>query len=183
MSLHTSVIAIRGNHVDDVAAVLERCDYRLLGPPTIYDNVDDAWGDLTDEPEDRTKVKKLAYCDGGWTFIVDDELVMMVQDDVWSHFSDHWQTRILGWICEGASGTYAIAVFDNGKKVRDALYVDGELRENNGSPLPEETGVDWSSPYEDDILGIADRMGAPFGCSDSASRKYVYLLDESHMEA
>ena len=163
-------------------AIFQRCDCRLTGPPTVYNNVDDAWRDLSDEPKDRTKVKKLAYFDDGWTFIVDDEIVMLVQDEVWSYVSEHWQTRVFGWICEGASGTYAIAVFDNGKKIRNAFYVDGELHEDNGSPLPEESGVDSSSPYEDDILRIADRMGASFGCSDFASAKHVYLLDESHME-
>jgi hypothetical protein len=159
-----------------------KCDDQLLGDPTLCDDVDDAWSDVEDEPDDRTKVKKLVYFDGGWTFILDDELVMLVNDDVWAHFAQQWQTRIFGWICEGASGTYAISVFDNGRKVREALYANGELLKNEGSSLPEEDGVDWSSPFEDDVLKIADRMGTPFGCSDSVSNLHVYLLDESHME-
>jgi hypothetical protein len=106
---------------------------------------------------------------------------MLVNDDAWLYFSEFWQTRVFGWICEGASGTYATSVFDSGRRIRHAFYADGELLENDGTPLPAERDIDWASIFEDDILSIAERIGAPFGCSEAASQKHVYLLDESHM--
>jgi hypothetical protein len=66
MSLQMSIIAIRGNCLDDVGKVLEKYDYRLIGSPTCEDKIDDAWNDLGNEPEERTEVKKLAYFGGGW---------------------------------------------------------------------------------------------------------------------
>ncbi len=80
--------------------------------------------------------------------------------DVWLEYSRKWSTRIMGWVCEGASGSYGLTVFDSGCKYREAFSVGGEVVVDKGKPLPEESGMNWNEVWEDDILEIAKRPGA-----------------------
>src|SRR4030095_6334395 len=115
---------------------------------------------------DHNRVAKVAYFANGWTYIVDPELVLM-SDDVWLQYSKTWNNRILGWLCEGASGSYGITVFQAGRQVRQVFAVAGEISADEGDALAEESNVDWSEAWEDDVLEIAKRFGA----------EYDYLAD------
>jgi hypothetical protein len=127
----------------------------------------------------RNRVTKVAYVADGWTFIVDPELVLMDRD-VWLGYSQQWNTRVVGWVCEGASGSYGLTIFDSGGKRREVLRSDGEVVVNKGKPLPEESGMNWSKAWENDVLAIANRLGAEYDFL--ADREYlVFHLDESHM--
>jgi hypothetical protein len=124
-------------------------------------------------------VAKVAYVEDDWTFIVDPELVLM-SDDVWLEYSQRWNTRVIGWVCEGASGSYGLTVFDSGSKRREVCKCDGEVAVNEGTPLPEESGINWSEAWEDDVLEIAKRFGAEYDFL--ADREYVvFRLDESQI--
>lgn len=177
MSMHISVVSIEGDHLDEVADVFRKCEYVIENSFTVLTG-DQASRELDWNP-DRNRVAKVAYAADGWTFIVDPELVLM-SNDVWLEYSQKWNTRVIGWVCEGASGSYGLTVFDSGSKRRDVFSGAGEVAVNNGEPLPEESDVNWSEACEDDVLEIAKRLGAEY--DSLADREYlVFHLDESQM--
>ena len=109
----------------------------------------------------------------------DPEMVLWSGDE-WIELSKRWDARVVGWICEGASGSYGLAVYQSGAKVRDVIRVGADVPIDQGEPLDEEEGLDWRKAFEDDVLGIVDRIGA--GCDASVDRTYrVFRLDESGM--
>jgi hypothetical protein len=101
-------------------------------------------------------------------------------NDVWLEYSRKWNTRVIGWVCEGASGSYGLTVFDSGSMRREVFSGDGEVAVNQGNPLPEELDMNWSEAWDDDVLAIAKRFGAEYDFL--ADREYlVFHLDESQM--
>src|SRR3954452_2577111 len=103
MSMHISVVSIEGDHLDDIADVLRKCEYVIESSFSVPSG-EQASRELDWHP-DRMHVAKVAYVADDWTFIVDPELVLM-SDDVWLEYSQKWKTRVVGWVCEGASGSY-----------------------------------------------------------------------------
>ena len=178
MSMHISVVSIEGDHLNEIAEVLERCEYVIEDIFTVQTG--ERASEELDWHPDRNRVAKVAYFSDGWTFLVDPELVLM-NNDVWLDFSKKWNNRVVGWVCEGASGSYGLTVFDAGGKRREVMVGDGEILLNDGEPIPEESCINWNDAWEDDILDIAGRIGAEY---DSLSdREYtVFHLDESQME-
>lgn len=177
MSMHLSVVSIEGNHLDEVADVLRKCEY-VIEDSFVVKAGDRAARELEWNP-DRNRVAKVAYFADDWTFIVDPELVLM-SDKVWLEYSEKWRTRVIGWVCEGASGSYGLTVFDSGKKTREVFSSGGEVAVEMGNPLPEESNMNWSEAWEDDVLEIVKRIGAE--CDFPADREYVvFHLDESQM--
>jgi hypothetical protein len=177
MSMHISVVSIEGDHLDEVSDVLRKCEY-IIEKSFIVQSDDQASRELDWNPS-RDRVAKLAYFSDGWTFIVDPELVMM-SDDVWLEYSKKWNTRVVGWVCEGASGSYGLTVYSSGSKIREVISGDGSIAVNDGSPLREESNMNWTEAWEDNVLEIAKRLGAEYDFLPD--REYVvFQLDESQM--
>jgi len=171
MSMHISVVSIQGDHLGEITDVLRNCRYVIEDTVTVLTGEQAARG-LNWNP-DRNRVAKAAYYASGWTFLVDPELVLMT-NDVWLECSQQWNNRVFGWVCEGASCTYGLAVFDSGSKRREVFSSDGEIVVNVGVRLPEETDINWKEAGEDEILEIAKRLGAEYN-------PIADHLDESQM--
>lgn len=177
MSMHISVVSIRGDRLDEIADVLRKCEYVV--EDTFRVSTFDAASRELEWGPDSNHVAKVAYVADGWTFIIDPELVLM-SDDVWLEYSRKWNTRVIGWVCEGASSSYGLTVFDSGTKRREVFCSDGEIAVNDGEPLPEESDIDWIKAWESEVLEIAERFGAKY--DPLADREYlVFRLDESQM--
>jgi hypothetical protein len=177
MSMHVSVVSVEGDRREEVSGLFEKLNYTILESFTV-DTSEKADQELAWSP-DRNRVAKLVYVENGFTHIVDPELVLM-SDDIWIEVSARWQCRIVGWVCEGASGSYGLVVFDSGKRIRNVFRVDREVVTDEGEPLAEEQGLDWAGAFEDDVLEIVDRLGTGFDLD--VNRSYVvYHLDESKM--
>jgi hypothetical protein len=173
------VVSIEGNRLNEIADVLRNCEYVIEDSFTVPTG-DRASRELEWNP-DRNRVAKVAYFAAGWTFIVDPELVLM-SNDVWLGYSQKWNTRVVGWVCEGASGSYGLTVFESGGQRRHVFSCGGEVGVNDGTPLPEESELNWSEAWEDDVLEVAKRLGAEYDFL--ADREYlVFRLDESRMSA
>jgi hypothetical protein len=175
--MHISVVSIEGDHLADVAEILQKCEYVIEATFTVQ-TAEEAWKELDWNP-DRNRVAKVAYHGNGWTHIIDPELVLM-SDDVWLEYSRKWSTRVVGWVCEGASGSYGITVFEGGQKHRQVFACEGEVATDVGQRLPEEADVDWSAAWEDDVLEIVRQIGADSECP-AEDGYLVYHLDESQM--
>lgn len=177
MSMHISVVSIKGDRLNEVADVLRQCRYAIENSFTVMSG-EQALLELDWNP-DRNRVAKVAFVVDDWTFIVDPELVLM-SDDVWLKYSYNWRTRIVAWLCEGASGSYGLSVFESGSKRREVFSVEGEVLVDRGAPLPEELNMKWSEVSEDDVLEIAKRLGADFEFLDDCQYQ-VFQLDESQL--
>lgn len=176
MSLHISVVSLEGNHLDEIAAVLADCDYRIEDS-FVVSSAHSAANELDWRPS-RDRLAKVAYCAKGWTHIIDPELVLMMDHDVWRTYSRRWNNVVVGWVCEGISGSYGLVVFDRGQKIREVLAVSGELEVDDGSRLPEEVHIDWASVSEDDLLQLIRDIGPKADMDED--RDYLVLhLDES----
>ncbi|OPZ83639.1 MAG: hypothetical protein BWY76_02187 [bacterium ADurb.Bin429] len=74
--------------------------------------------------------------------------------------------RIFAVVAEGISGSYGFRLFAGGSLVRDFMSVDGKVETNAGTPLPEETGFDYESPFEDDVFNLMQRISVDVGDLD-----------------
>ena len=176
MSLHISVISICGDRRSEVADLFHQCGYAVEKSFLVH-NSNDVLREL-DWRAHGGRVAKAVYLSGEWTSIVDPELVL-VSEDVWLEFSRRWSTRVFGWICEGASGSYGIAMFDSGVKTREVVSMDGNVVIDEGTPLAEESSIDWTKAWDDDVLEIAKKLGAVYDYL--ADREYLILrLNSSH---
>jgi hypothetical protein len=177
MSMHIVVVSIEGNHLVEISEVLQKCRYVIEKTLTVRTGKQ-ASRELAWNP-DGQHVAKAAYFANGWTFILDPELVLMT-NAVWLEYSKKWKARVVAWLCEGTSASYGLTLFQSGKKSRQIVSVDGNVVVNEGKPLPEESGVDWSEATEETILGIAERIGAKYDFP--ANREHtVFQLNESQM--
>jgi hypothetical protein len=159
VSMHISVVAIKGNHLEEIGDVLKKCKYTIEKSFKVRSGKDAsrelAW------KGDRNRVAKAAYFASGWTFLLDPELVLTT-DDVWLDYSRKWNTRVVGWLCETTSGTFGLAVFESGKKRRQVVSVDGEVKVDEGMALAEESGMKWSEASVKGVLKIAKDLGAAY---------------------
>jgi hypothetical protein len=176
MSLHISVVSAEGDRLEELAGVITAIQYRI--EKSFHVHTGDAASVELDWNPDRNVVAKVAYEADGYTHIIDPELVLM-SDDIWLKYSARWKCRVIGWVIEGASGSYGLTVFDSGQKVREVLACGGEVAVNSGEPLDEEMNMVWAEANEDDVLAVAERLGSEYDLSD---RDYLVLhLDESQI--
>ena len=183
MSLHISVISIEGNHVADMPSIFRQCDYVLNESLLVVRSSQEALQHLEDWVVQENCIKKVVFFADGWTHVLDPELVMMSEEDVWLGISAGRGRRVLCWVCEGASGTYGFSLYENGRKRRAVCYSDGQLEEDEGDLIPEEVGIRWDEAFEDDVLQVAEQLEAPFDDWPDETDYHVYVLDELHLDA
>jgi hypothetical protein len=179
MSLHIGLLMIEGNHLPHLGEMLEGFSYHDTGNDREVVQWDEATNYLSNWMLTRSRVLKVACFHQGWTVIFDPEMVMASDADACQALSTTAQACVFGMICEGTSNTYAFNLFD-GKKVRGYFSVDGEVFEDFGSPLPEESGLNSDRAYfEDDILAIMQRIGVNYDEIINESTHFVVKeLDE-----
>lgn len=171
---YASVVSIEGDHLDDIAGILRRVGY-IVETSFMVQTREQAVAALNRKAGEN-RLAKLAYSADGWTHIVDPEMFLMAHG-VWLELSKKWNNRVLGWGCFSCRG---LTLFQAGKKLRDVVSCDGGTVVDRGDPLPEEAGIDWNKAEDDDVLGIAARLGAPY--DSLADREYlVFHLDRSQV--
>jgi hypothetical protein len=156
---HFAVVAVEGNHLAEIGDVFKKCKY-VVEKSSKVTTGKEASLDLG-RKLDGDRVTKAAYFASGWTFIVDPELVMF-SSDVWLDYSRKWKTRVIGCLCESTSGTYGLAVFKSGKKKRQVVSVDREIKVDEGKALAEEAGMKWTEATTNGVMDVAKRLGATY---------------------
>jgi len=180
MGVHFAVVAFKGSHLGRMADFLRELDYELVGAPASCTSGEEAMELLNEESDNVDIVRKAAYESGGWTYLVDPEMVVITSVDELTAFAQTHATRILGLICESSSASYGFSVFAPTLQ-REVLAVNGEVVTNTGDAIPEERGIDWRRADERQILTVAERFGVAYD-EMSADRPYlVFTLDESGM--
>lgn len=170
MSLHISVVAVKGNGVEALETLMRQCRYRAVAPPKRIA----AWTQLDEAlvgPEDKALCRH-----NGWTTLVDPEFTVMLQDEHLAHLSKTQQTTVLAMICEGVSKTYGFAAFRNGIKIRSLTVSDGTVVETAGEPIPEENALEPESLDETQVLDLLKRLGYDYLALRDATDIAVYSL-------
>lgn len=182
MSLHASLLMIKGDHLDRAEQIFTAFDYRPTGTVEHLDN----WlGVLQaiDRPRGgapRDIVHKAVFVHNGWTVILDPEMVMFANDAICTQMSRALGGLIFGMLCEGTSGSYCYSLYD-GELVRAFWSFGGEISKDRGDRLPEEDGIDLEHVFEDDVLKVMERLGVDYVGFEDLRVFQVFELDESHM--
>jgi hypothetical protein len=163
-----------------MTALLEQLNYRLVGPPTIVHTAEAAVELLDKKTGNRNIVRKAVYESNNWTYLHDPEMVVMTEGGVLSEYAGKNSIRIFSWICEGVSRSYGFTMFAPGV-VRDVLSVGGKIVTNGGTRIAEEGALNWASCSEQDVMHMAERLGAPFDVFSNDRKYEIYTLDESKM--
>nr|WP_256388102.1 DUF6461 domain-containing protein [Allokutzneria sp. NRRL B-24872] len=93
---------------------------------------------------------------GGWTVVSDPRVQVAWDSGVCDSLSAEGG-RVLAFVVDSVSTTYAFFWHEDGRRVRVAAYVEGEPAELVGEPLAEET--DLPEPWSEDFVPeIAHRL-------------------------
>lgn len=79
---------------------------------------------------------------------------------------------------EGTSGSYGFRVFALGEQQRLVMAIDGAVVVNEGAPLPEEEGIDWTRVFESECLTLAERFGIAFDLTVDRTYHIFQLASE-----
>jgi hypothetical protein len=174
MSLHVSVVSIFGNHLGRIPEVFTDCGYKVAGPamPATGESVRTMTLLNVVETDSFAKVVYFAH---GCTNVVDLELVLMRDHEVWKKWSAELKTAIVCWVAEGTSNTYGFNVFYNGVLSREVLRCGLSLEET-GVRVPPERTIQWSSAHEAEVLATVARIGAEYDGLAGDCDYFVYVL-------
>lgn len=178
MSLHIAMVSIEGAHADAAPEIFDLLDYKIVGTPAQIQSADALQTHLERNAADGGKVKRVVYADGGWTHIADFDLILFDEQLLWKELSKRWNTRVVCWICEGTSGTYAFALYENGELLRHVMSSDGKVSHVVGDALPEEDGLEWDEACEDDVFVLIEHFGIHYDDFETDRAYWVYGLDE-----
>jgi hypothetical protein len=168
MSLHISVVAIRGNHIDKAGELLRLFGYEAKDGPIEVTGWDAAARHLGDHS------CKAVYFDGERTVIVDPELVLMTEEATCAEVSRSLGSQVCGLVCEGVSGTYGFNLFRDGSKVRGFCSTNGVITEDEGASLPEEAEFEHSRASETSVIETLARIGFDYWGLERADRVLVF---------
>lgn len=179
MSLHSSFVLIKADVRPEIREVFEAFGYKPVGTEKAH-----SWDAATEaaeyprEGKAKNVVHKPVVFAGGWTTILDNEMVMFVEEDACSALARRFEVPVFAITCEGISGTYAFSLF-NPELRRAYMVVQGEVTDDRGAPLPEEAGIDLADLFEDDVLEIMHRLGLSYEDLERAVDIDVWELDGS----
>lgn len=158
----TSIIAIKGNHLEKTADIFECFMYDDMNQEKTFDNLDKFNKYLLDnyfEFANREIALRGIWVDNGWTLISDPEMVDTVDDEALIRLSKKLNSEVLPFIIQTTSGSYGFAKY-NKKKERHFFSTEKYVSDNIGSPLNEEQGVKLNEQVSaDDILKLANNFG------------------------
>lgn len=175
MSMHISFVAIEGEHLNEIPEMLTAFDYSVTESKAVENAAELVHAFSTSAAEDV--LTKIAYTNGNWTVLVDPEMVVMHQDEL-ADYSQKWKARVVGIVMEGTSGSYGFRVFALGEQQRLVMAIDGAVVVNEGAPLPEEEGIDWTRVFESECLTLAERFGIAFDLTVDRTYHIFQLASE-----
>ena len=158
----SSIIIIRGNHLNKVSDIFECFKYNDFDQDRVFENADKFNEFLFDnyfEFANREIALRGLWVDNGWTIISDPEMVDTVDDEALLRLSNKLNSEVQTFIIQTTSGSFGFAKYDKIKQ-RHFFSTDGEVTDNFGSPLTEEQGINLNERvFVDDILKLASNFG------------------------
>ena len=183
MSLNTSLLMIKGDHLGQIEEIFRIFDYRSTGTVEHFEDWEDALEAAQDPRPGKSReiVHKPVFVHNGWTVILDLEGVLWVNEDGCANVSQMLGSSVFAMCCAGITCTYAYSLYD-GKRIR-AFWCDAEggIIENPGDRLPEEDGLDLAEVGEEEVLKIMARLGVDYFGFDDLQAVQVHELTYSSM--
>ena len=180
MSLHMSLLMVKGDFSNDLRALFQDFDYTWTGNIERHTSFDAAVHATRYPRPDRPRnvVHKAVVVESGWTVVLDPELLMWDETEPCSATARRLNTSVFGALCEGTSGNYGFSYYDT-DKCRRFLLVDGKVQTNEGQPITAEQGFALERLFEDDVVNIMQRVGVSYESLQRRNEFFVVELDES----
>ena len=186
MGYSIGLIAIKGNHLDKTDRLFSTFDYIDNGESKTYTTWDEAGKFLDDNYFDyanRDIALRGIWVDNGWTIIYDPEMVDLLESEKIETISKTINADIWTILIQTTSGSFSFSKFAPSRQ-RHFLVVDGQIAENEGTPLPEEKGLNMNEKiFGDDLESLAKTLG--FKIQPETTGDYIvkYLSYNDQMKA
>ena len=157
-----SIIAIKGNHLDKVSSIFATFNYIDNKADKQFDSVDNAVAYLSDNyfsfADKNIAIRGIWECNG-WTLIHDPEMVDAADDNVMESLAKNINSDIYSFLIQTTSGTFGFTKF-NPSLTRQFLSSEGNIAQNDGEPIAEESGLNINGKiFIDDIIKLANKLG------------------------
>lgn len=157
-----SIIAIRGNHFDQIDTIFECFKYIDLVKNKKFDNVikfNDYLFDNYLEFANRQIVLRGIWYEKGWTIISDPEMTDAFKEEALLKLSTKFNAEVLTFIIQTTSGSFGFAKYYK-TKLRSFFSIDGDEMINFNSPLKEENDLNINEKiFVEDILKLSNNFG------------------------
>jgi hypothetical protein len=157
-----AIIAIKGDHWNNQDTIFEAFKYEDLKQDKLFDNLDKA-GEYLFNNYFNFSEKDIALCgiwiDNGWTMLLDPEMVNVLDDEALVNISSKLNAPVHTFIIQTTSNSFAFASY-NQIKQRQFMSIEGNITEDTGTPMSEESGLNINNQiFVDDILKLANKIG------------------------
>lgn len=153
---------MKGNHLDKTDRIFSTFDYIDNGENKNYSTWSDATTFLDDnylEYANRDIALRGIWADSGWTIIYDPEMVDMLESEKIETLSKAINADIWTILIQTTSGSFSFSKFAPNRQ-RHFLVVDGQIAESEGTPLPEEMGLNINEKiFGDNLESLAKTLG------------------------
>lgn len=179
MGYSNSIIAIKGNHIDKADQIFKTFKYFDLGNDKQFGNWPDAASYLFDNflklTNEDIAIRGI-WSSGAWTIICDPEMIDIMEEDMIEDLSVKLKVEVFTFLIHSTSGTYEFAKYEEEKQRHFQLF-EGVVVENEGEPLPEETGLHINEKItEQDLIALAGKLGLDLGFADVNTKFIVKEL-------
>ena len=141
ISHNFNIAAIEGEHEDSIRTWFEDAGYRFE----------------SDNLQKNNRHHELALPTTHFTFIYDCDIV---DESFFESLSLRIDERVIQLVCSGTGNSYGFICWKNGRVVRSLWCTEGQIVENSGSPLSEESGISIdASLSEEGMLELASKLG------------------------
>ena len=157
-----NIIAIRGNHLDEISSVFECFKYTDLAKDETFDNSIDYNNYLFDnylEFANREIALRGIWFENDWTIISDPEMTDLFKEEALLQLSNKLNSDVLTFIIQTTSGSFGFSKYYK-TKLRSFLSIDGDEMINFNPPLAEEKDLNINEKiFIDDILKLSNNLG------------------------
>ncbi|MEQ8855425.1 hypothetical protein [Gimesia sp.] len=116
------------------------------------------------------KTVYLLWQDGPWTLLFDPSYLLPSANKELAVLSNE-MGPVLSFVIDTTGGCAFFSCFENGELRREVIYNDATIQEQ-GTPLPQEAGIDMTQYYMDETEALwsawgispAERLASPLGC-------------------
>lgn len=162
MGYSIGVIAIRGNHLDKADKLFSTLDYIDNNESKTYST----WAEAREfldgnyfEYANKDIALRGIWEDNGWTIIYDPEMVDLLESEKLESISKITTADIWTILIQTTSGSFSFSKFAP-SRMRHFFAVDGQIAESEGTPLPEEKGLNINENiFADDLEALAKTIG------------------------
>jgi hypothetical protein len=162
MGYSIGLIAIKGNHLDKTDRLFSTFDYIDSGEGKTYTTWTEAGTFLDNnyfEYANRDIALRGIWVDNGWTIIYDPEMVDMLEEEKIEMLSKTISADIWTILVQTTSGSFSFSKFSP-NKVRHFFVSEGQITEDEGTSLLEETGLNINGKiFIDDLESLAKTLG------------------------